>query len=223
MGNSIRAVIFDLDGTLLDTAPDFVVVVNQLRAQHQLPLLSDDIIRAQVSNGARALVKLALSIDETHREFEQHRQSLLSAYLQHIAVHTVPFAGIESLIRVLDDHNIVWGIATNKPAAYTIPLMAALNMQPAPFCVICPDHVSKPKPDPESLLLASQQLHCSPNEIIYVGDHLRDIECGKRAGCITVAAAYGYIDRDDKAENWHADYIVQSADEIWPIVQQYLP
>lgn len=222
MSRSIRAVIFDLDGTLLDTAPDFIVVVNQLRAQHQLPSLDNDIIRAQVSNGARALVKLALSIDESHREFEHHRQTLLSAYLQHIAVHTVPFAGIELLLRLLDKHNISWGIATNKPATYTIPLMAALNMQPAPFCVICPDHVSRPKPDPESLFLASKQLQCSPEEIIYVGDHLRDIECGKSAGCITIAAAYGYIDQGDSAANWQADHIVQSADEIWPIVQSYL-
>jgi len=222
MKKKIRAVIFDLDGTLLDTAPDFVVAVNQLRIQHQLPLLADDIIRAQVSNGARALVKLALTIDEDHLDFEQHRKTLLSAYLQHIAVHTKPFVGIERLIRLLADHNIVWGIATNKPATYTLPLMAALNMQPPPSCVICPDHVSRAKPDPESLLLASQQLNCAPNEIIYVGDHLRDIECGKAAGSITIAAAYGYIDEGDTAESWRADYIVQSAEDIWPIVQGYL-
>jgi phosphoglycolate phosphatase-like HAD superfamily hydrolase len=122
----------------------------------------------------------------------------------------------------LDQHQIAWGIATNKPARYTLPLMQALNMQPAPFSVICPDHVSRVKPDPESLFLASQQLSCTPDQIIYVGDHLRDIECGKRAGSITIAAAYGYIDQDDKAENWQADHLVQSADEIWPIVQRYL-
>lgn len=222
MKKSIRAVIFDLDGTLLDTAPDFVVVVNKLLHQYQRPALDAELIRTQVSNGAKALVKLAFALEENDPEFEIRREALLDLYLKHIADYTRPFAGIESLINRLAQHQIVWGVATNKPARYTNPLMQALNMQPAPFSVICPDHVSRAKPDPESLLLASQQLNCSPDEIIYVGDHLRDIECGKRAGSITIAAAYGYIDENDSPESWNADYIVHSADEIWPIVQGYL-
>lgn len=218
----IRAVIFDLDGTLLDTAPDFVVVVNTLLNEYQLPQMDAGLIRTQVSNGAKALVKLAFAMEEDHPEFETRRLRLLDLYLQHIADYTQPFSGIEPLIKKLDENQIVWGIATNKPARYTNPLMQALNMQPAPFSVICPDHVSRAKPDPESLFLASQQLNCSPNQIIYVGDHLRDIECGKRAGSITIAAAYGYIDENDSPENWNADHIVTSANEIWPIVQGYL-
>ncbi len=222
MKKTIRAVIFDLDGTLLDTAPDFVLVVNKLLHQYQQPALDSELIRTQVSNGAKALVKLAFELEENDPEFEIRREALLDLYLQHIADYTRPFAGIESLINRLVQHQIVWGVATNKPARYTNPLMQALNMQPAPFSVICPDHVSRAKPDPESLFLASQQLNCSPDQIIYVGDHLRDIECGKRAGSITIAAAYGYIDENDSPESWNADYIVQSADEIWPIVQGYL-
>ncbi len=222
MNRPIRAVIFDLDGTLLDTAPDFVLVVNKLLQQYQQPALDADLIRAQVSNGAKALVKLAFALNEDDPEFEIRRLQLLDLYLQHIADYTRPFEGIESLINKLNQHQIAWGIATNKPARYTLPLMQALNMQPAPFSVICPDHVSRVKPDPESLLLASQQLSCTPDQIIYVGDHLRDIECGKRAGSITIAAAYGYIDQNDCADNWQADHLVQSADEIWPIVQRYL-
>lgn len=222
MKKNIRAVIFDLDGTLLDTAPDFVVVVNKLLNEYQLPQMDAGLIRTQVSNGAKALVKLAFAMEEDHPEFETRRLRLLDLYLQHIADYTQPFSGIEPLIKKLDENQIAWGIATNKPARYTNPLMQALNMQPAPFSVICPDHVSRAKPDPESLFLASQQLNCSPNEIIYVGDHLRDIECGKRAGSITIAAAYGYIDENDSPENWNADHIVASANEIWSIVQGYL-
>ncbi len=222
MKKSIRAVMFDLDGTLLDTAPDFVVVVNKLLHQYQQPALDADLIRAQVSNGAKALVKLAFALEEDNPEFDIRRVQLLDLYLQHIADYTRPFTGIEALIQQLAQHQIQWGIATNKPARYTLPLMQALNMQPAPFSVICPDHVRRAKPDPESLLLASQQLNCSPNDIIYIGDHLRDIECGKRAGCITIAAAYGYIDANDSPESWNADYLVNSADDIWPIVQAYL-
>ena len=222
MNQTIRAVMFDLDGTLLDTAPDFVVVVNQLLSEQGRPTLPDEIIRAGVSNGSKALIKLAFGIDEAHSTFEPLRQRLLELYLQHIAVYTKPFPGIENLLEKLAQHQLAWGIATNKPAAYTLPLMAALNMQPAPASVICPDHVRRSKPDPESMLLASTQLGCKPQQIIFVGDHKRDIDCGRDAGSITIAAAYGYVDEGDDPASWNADHCVNHADEIWPIIQQYL-
>jgi phosphoglycolate phosphatase len=222
MAKPIRAVIFDLDGTLLDTAPDFVVVVNQLLAEQQRPSLAADTIRAGVSNGSKALIRIAFSIDETNTQFEPLRQRLLELYLAHIAVYTIPFPGINELLDKLADNKIAWGIATNKPATYTLPLMAALDIQPAPASVICPDHVARSKPDPESLFLASKQLGCAPDEIIYIGDHRRDIDCGKGAGSITIAAAYGYIDEGDDPASWNADYCVHHANEIWPIVEKYL-
>lgn len=217
---TIRAVIFDLDGTLLDTAPDFVVVVNQLRAEFQLPPLAAELIRNSVSNGARALVMLAFDIDDQAPEYETLRQRLLELYLNHLAVHTVFFPGIEALLHTLAQHQIAWGIATNKPARYTHPLLAALNIHPAPISVICPDDVAERKPHPESLWLASQQVGCEPHEIIFVGDHKRDIDCGKNAGAITIAAAYGYLDADDDIHQWRADYCVNHASEIWPIIAQ---
>lgn len=219
---SIRAVVFDLDGTLLDTAPDFAVVVNQLRAEHQLAPLPAERIRASVSNGARALVCLALDIDENSVLFEPQRRRLLELYSNHIAVHTQLFPGIDALLQLLSKHNIAWGIATNKPSLYTHPLLQALNIQPAPVSIICPDDVEQRKPHPESLWLASKHVGCTPQEIIYVGDHKRDIDCGKSAGAITIAAAYGYIEADDDIELWQADYCVTHASEIWPIVEQYL-
>jgi 2-phosphoglycolate phosphatase len=222
MAKPIRAVMFDLDGTLLDTAPDFIVVVNQLLAEQQRPALAADRIRAGVSNGSKALIKLAFSIDESNAQFEPLRQRLLELYLAHIAVYTIPFPGIHDLLGKLADNKIAWGIATNKPATYTLPLMAALDLQPAPLSVICPDHVARSKPDPESLFLASQQLGCAPDEIIYIGDHKRDIDCGKGAGSITIAAAYGYVDESDDPVSWNADYCVYHANEIWPIVKKYL-
>ncbi len=222
MAKPIRAVMFDLDGTLLDTAPDFVVVVNQLLAEKNKPVMAAETIRAGVSNGSKALIKLAFDIEETNEQFEPLRQRLLELYLAHIAVYTKPFPGISALLDKLADNNIAWGIATNKPATYTLPLMAALNIQPAPVSVICPDHVSRSKPDPESLFLAGKQLNCLPEEIIYIGDHKRDIDCGKGAGSITIAAAYGYVDEGDDPANWNADYCVNHADEIWPIVEKYL-
>jgi N-acetyl-D-muramate 6-phosphate phosphatase len=218
----IRAVMFDLDGTLLDTAPDFIAVVNQLLQENNRAALPDEMIRACVSNGARALVMMAFNIDESHQDFASLRLRLLELYIAHIAVFSKPFPGINNLIKTLVANNIAWGIATNKPAIYTTPLMAQLNMQPAPTSIICPDHVSESKPHPESLFLASEQIGCTPAQIIFVGDHQRDIECGKRAGSITIAAAYGYIDSSDNINAWQADYRVEHADEIWPIVKKYL-
>lgn len=222
MTKPIRAVMFDLDGTLLDTAPDFIVVVNQLLAEQNRPALPAKTIRAGVSNGSKALIKLAFAIDESDEQFEPLRQRLLELYLQNHSVHTRPFPGIDELIEQLAAHNIAWGIATNKPSMYTLPLMVDMNMQPPPASVICPDHVGHPKPSPESLFLASTQLGCTPQEIIFVGDHKRDIDCGKDAGSITIAAAYGYVDEGDNAADWNADYCVNHADEIWPIIEKYL-
>jgi N-acetyl-D-muramate 6-phosphate phosphatase len=217
----IRAVMFDLDGTLLDTAPDFVAVVNKLLLENQRDELSHAAIRAGVSHGSKALVTLAFAIEETHENFQPLRARLLELYTHHIAVFTKPFPGIQDLLNKLAEHNIVWGIATNKPATYTTLLMDELNMQPAPAIVICPDHVKDSKPHPESLFLAGKELGCTPDEIIYIGDHLRDIECGRRAGSITIAAAYGYIG-DENIDSWQADYRVEHAEEIWPIIQKYI-
>ena len=222
MPQKIRAVMFDLDGTLLDTAPDFVVVVNQLLEEHHLPPLAPEIIRASVSNGSKALIKIAFQINESHEQFEPLRQRLLELYLQHHSVYTRPFPGIVELIEKLAAHHIAWGIATNKPAAYTLPLMTDMNMQPPAASIICPDHVARAKPDPESLFLASKQLDCKPEEIVFVGDHKRDIDCGRGAGSITIAVSYGYLDDGDDINNWNADYCVNHADEIWPIVEKYL-
>ena len=217
----IRAVMFDLDGTLLDTAPDFIAVVNTLLQENKRDELPHHIIRASVSNGSKAMVMMAFAIEETHENFQPMRARLLELYTQHIAVFTKPFPGIQDLLDKLAKHNIAWGIATNKPAAYTAPLMEQLNMLPAPAIVICPDHVQDSKPHPESLFLAAKELGCTPQEIIYIGDHQRDIECGKRAESITIAAAYGYVG-DENIDNWQADYRVEHAEEIWPIIQKYL-
>jgi len=222
MSRKIRAVMFDLDGTLLDTAPDFIAVVNQLLVEKERNELPHDTIRACVSNGSRALIMMAFAIEETHEDFHPLRERLLELYLQHIAVFTKMFPGIQDLLNKLAERNIPWGIATNKPAAYTIPLMEQLNIQPEPVVVLCPDHVKDAKPHPESLFLAAETIGCTPEEIIYVGDHHRDIECGRRAGSITIAAAYGYIEDEISVDDWQADYRVDHAEDIWLIVEKYL-
>lgn len=216
---TIRAVIFDLDGTLLDTAPDFIVVLNRLLAEFEQPPLPDEVIRRTVSNGAKALVTLAFGVGEDDPRFEPLRRRLLELYSEHLAVGTRLFPGIAELLEQLREQNIPWGIATNKPAIFTLPILEALQIQPPPVSVICPDHVQERKPHPESMYLAARHANCEPHEILYVGDHWRDIECGRRAGAITVAAAYGYIDVDDNVDDWQADYRVEHAREIWDIIE----
>lgn len=218
----IRAVMFDLDGTLLDTAPDFVVVVNRLLAEYDRPPLADATIRRSVSNGARALVELAFGVEPGHPDFETLRTRLLALYSDHLAVHTVLFPGLQTLLHALGERQIPWGVATNKPAAYTLPLMEQMDLQPAPQSIICPDHVTERKPHPESLFLAAKHLGCEPEHILYVGDHRRDIECGRQAGAITIAAAYGYIEDGDDVDAWGADYRVDHGREILPILDTLL-
>ncbi|SDJ53295.1 HAD family hydrolase [Microbulbifer yueqingensis] len=216
----MKAVLFDLDGTLFDTAPDFIVVLNRLREQEKMPPLPAHEIRAVVSNGARAMVSLAFGTDEGDPAFDTLRQRFLDLYLTHLAVETVPFPGIEDLLRQLAANDIAWGVVTNKPATYTIPLMDAFSHLPAPRAVVCPDHVANSKPHPEAILLACSQIGCDPREAIYVGDHVRDIEAGRAAGMPTIACGYGYIDAGDSAANWNADHLVESASDIWPLLQE---
>jgi 2-phosphoglycolate phosphatase len=210
----LKAVLFDLDGTLLDTAPDFVQVVHQLRREHDLSLLDEALISSQVSNGARALVTLALDLTEDHEAFESKRLRLLEIYSSLLGNDTRPYPGIIALLAQLDAHNIGWGISTNKPRAYTAPLLETLQLHPAPGSVVCPDDVGNPKPHPESLYLNCKHLGCQPHEVVYIGDHVRDIQAGRAAGMRTIAAAYGYIAEGDDPADWGADQVASSAAEL---------
>jgi|TARA_B110000116_G_scaffold211220_1_gene187014 2-phosphoglycolate phosphatase len=222
MADKFRAVLFDLDGTLIDSAPDFIPAVNQLREEHHLPPLASDCIRATVSNGARALVSLALNTNESDHGFEAQRLRLLELYRQHLGEHSQLFPGIQTLLTQLQEKNIPWGIATNKPEEFTTPLLKKLNITPAAACVICPDHVSERKPHPESIFLGAKILDCNATEIVYIGDHKRDMDCGNRAGATTIAALYGYIESGNKPCDWRANYNIISADEIWPLIESKL-
>lgn len=209
--SDLRAVIFDLDGTLVDTAEEFVEVVQRLRAEHDRPPMEAQLIRANVSNGARALVSLALGMDESHTEFESKRLRLLELYSGVLGSVAQPYPGIPELLSTLEARGIRWGISTNKPRAYTEPLLDALALTPAASSVVCPDDVTERKPHPEPLYLNCQQLDCTPYQAIYVGDHRRDIEAGRRAGMYTVAALYGYIEAHDDPTTWGADCSVDSS------------
>ena len=215
---TLKAVIFDLDGTLVDTADEFVVVVQALRAEHGHGPMDPARIRASVSNGARALVSLGLGIAEDSDGFETQRLRLLELYTEVLGSVARPYPGIDKLIAEFEQRGIGWGIATNKPRLYTEPLLARLDMRPAPASVVCPDDVGERKPHPESLLRNCSDLVCSPAQAIYVGDHLRDIEAGRRAGMHTIAAAYGYIEPGDDPRSWGADAHANDSTELYRLI-----
>jgi len=215
---TLRAVIFDLDGTLVDTADEFIPVVQSLRAEHGRTAMDPQRIRASVSNGARALVSLGLDLQEDEPTFESKRLRLLELYADVLGTLATPYPGIETLLARLHERGIPWGISTNKPRAFTAPLLDRLAIQPPPGSVVCPDDIGNRKPHPESLYRNCRDLNCAPHEAIYIGDHARDIEAGRRAGMYTIAAAYGYIEPGDDPQSWGASAQANSSLELLELI-----
>lgn len=219
----VQAVLFDLDGTLIDTAPDFIRIIRLMCQQAQIQVPADELIRAQVSEGARAMVQLiypALEINSP--ELLAIRQQFLDIYQQNIAVDTCLFPQMDSLLDTLDRLGLPWGIVTNKPRGLSELLLTALNLSTRCQVLVCPEDVTHSKPHPEPMYLAAQQLGIAPEHIIYVGDHPRDIDAGRAAGMPTVLAAYGYLPpayRDD-LEAWHADHIVYTVEQLIDLIHQ---
>jgi phosphoglycolate phosphatase len=218
----LKAVFFDLDGTLLDTAPDFIATLDQLTDEYQVPRVSENKIRQTVSDGARALTTLAFQLKPEEEGFEERRQRLLDIYYEHMGKHCVLFDGMTELLETIKSENLFWGIITNKPYRFSEPIIDNLDLPNRPNLLICPDHVTNTKPDPEPLILACNKVGCAPEEAIYVGDHKRDIDCGINAGSPTIAAGFGYIHENDDINAWNANHIAQHATEIWAIIRTYL-
>ena len=221
MSSGIDCVLFDLDGTLIDTAPDFDRVVNTLLKENNCPPVSEQQIRQTVSDGARALVKMSFQISESSPGFDQLNQRLLDLYEQELAnTRARLYPGLESMLNRFDEKGIKWGIVTNKPERYTTLLLEQLQLAQRCGSVICPDHVENRKPHPEPILLACQQLQSGTERTVYVGDHLRDIQAAKNADVIAVAAAYGYLSPDARPEDWYADFIVHQSTQLEPLLNQ---
>ncbi len=210
----LKAVLFDLDGTLIDTASEFVVTVQRLRAEHSLPPLPEADIRCQVSNGGRALTALALEVTEGEPGFDANWQRLLAIYSEELGKTATLYPGLADLLDRLEAAGIAWGISTNKPRPYTEPLVAALQLDTRAGSVVCPDDVGERKPHPETLYLNCRHLDCSPAQAIYVGDHARDVEAGRRAGMYTVGAAWGYIAPGDDPAVWGASALLADSREL---------
>lgn len=207
-------VLFDLDGTLLDTAPGLAWALNEVRAAKGLQGLDFDRIRAQVSHGSVALTRIGCDADEGSDEFELFRRALLRIYRDNVAHETRLFEGMAELLHHLESRSIPWGIVTSKPGWLTLPLLQALDLETRAAVVISGDTAAQRKPHPAPLLLAAERLCTSPQECVYVGDAERDIHAGKAAGMYTLAALYGYIGADDSPAHWGADALVRTPLEI---------
>jgi phosphoglycolate phosphatase len=209
-----KALLFDLDGTLLDTAPDFISAIQQMLKQRGLMPLANSELRNTVTNGSAGIIEKAFGIDQDDPQFKTLQDEFLSLYFDNIADKTTLFSGLKEVLDTCTYKCIAWGIVTNKPWKYTQAVLEQLNPSIQPATTICPDHVAQPKPDPEGLLLACSELSLSPSECIYIGDHIRDIQAGRSAGMRTIAAGWGYIDESENIAEWQADWIIEESQDL---------
>ena len=212
-----KAVLFDLDGTLVDTAPDMVAVLQEMQQASGLDPVDYASGRAQVSNGAIGLLSLGFPEIEVSFGDDLH-YDYLERYAEAVCRESRVFAGLESLLDQLDDAGCQWGVVTNKPEHLTNPLLEALDLANRCACVVSGDTLSVRKPDPAPVLLACDIAGVDAYRAIYVGDSVRDIEAGLRAGTATIAASYGYITEDDDPREWGADIIAPDTQELVQII-----
>lgn len=217
----IKTILFDLDGTLADTAPDLADALNRTLLANQKPALAFEQIRPVVSHGGRALIELGFGIQPDDPAFETLRLQLLDFYKADIARHTQLFPGIIECLQQIQERNMSWGIVTNKPSWLTMPLLDSLKLPVTPCSVVSGDTLVQRKPDPAPLLHASQECASKPATCLYVGDAERDILAGKRAGMPTMVAMYGYIGDHDNPQDWQADTCITHPQDILPWVDTY--
>ena len=216
-GPRLKCVLFDLDGTLVDTAPDMVAVLQDMQSKRGLEPVPYELGRANVSNGAIGLLRVGFPA--AHAEFNSplHRE-YLERYEQRVCVDSVVFPGLEDLLVTLEAQRIPWGIVTNKPERLTMPLLQTLGLDSRSVCTVSGDSLPERKPHPAPLLRACELAGIAPQHTIYIGDAARDIQAGRAAGMATIAVAYGYITDDDDASNWDADQIAADTADLAKIV-----
>jgi len=218
----LRAVLFDMDGTLLDTSPDFIAICQAMLAERGLPAVDGKLIHDVISGGARAMVSAAFALAPDAPEFEALRLEFLERYQVGCAVHSHLYEGMAELLADIEKANLIWGVVTNKPVRFAEPIMQQLGLAERCAVLICPDHVKNSKPDPEPLLLACSKLDLDPASVLFVGDDLRDIESGRDAGTKTAAVRYGYIHPSDNPNYWGADVVVDRPLDLRKVLDQAL-
>ena len=211
---SVDAILLDLDGTLVDTAPDLVDVLNMLLVDRNLPPVPFAIARNEVSNGALGLLRLGFPKLRSDNALEPLRLEFLDVYTRHVCVNSRLFNGLDDILHDLHNESIPWGIVTNKPHSMTTPLLEALDLPHPPSCVVSGDRLPQRKPHPAPLRLGADELGIEAERCVYVGDARRDIDAGRAAGMATVAAAYGYIRAADDPGQWGASAVIRRPGDL---------
>ena len=218
----MSTVLFDLDGTLVDTAPDLGHALNLQLKRHGKSPLAYEAIRTFASHGSRGLVGLGFGITPQDNNFIEMRDEYLSIYDTVYTRSPVLLPGIADLLQAIEKKGLKWGIVTNKPRRFTVGLIESmgLNLQNRAACIVCGDDAPQPKPSPATLLMACSQIGVKPENCVYVGDAERDVIAGKAAGMQTVVALFGYIDATDKPAEWSADAIINTPIELLDLIRK---
>jgi N-acetyl-D-muramate 6-phosphate phosphatase len=210
----ITTVLFDLDGTLLDTGPDIAHALNRLRAEHGLEPYPYPPIRACVSHGASAVLKCGFPPCDDPARFDTLRARFLDLYAEHIALHTTPFDGVDAMLTELEARGLRWGVVTNKPGWLTDPLMERIGYTARAACIVSGDTTPYSKPHPAPVLHGVEALGAIPTEALYVGDAERDVQAGRAAGLRTAVALFGYVTADDDPVAWGADALLDTPGDL---------
>ncbi len=210
----IRTILFDLDGTLLDTAPDLAAALNTVLEENERAALPFESIRPVVSHGGVALIKLGFRLEPDDPRFNPLRQRLLAVYRENISRHTTLFPGMGLLLDDLEQRGLNWGVVTNKPGWLTNPLLKDLQLYDRAACVVSGDTLQQRKPHPAPLLHACKLANTPPGQCLYVGDAERDIEAGKNAGMHTMVALFGYLKEEDRPHSWGATHAIKEPGEL---------
>lgn len=206
----IRAVLFDLDGTLIDSAPDLGFAVDLMRVKRGLDSLPLEVYRPMAGAGARGMLGVAFGIKPDHHEFDALKHEFFDNYQACMTQRTCAFEGVQSLLNGLVERGYGWGVVTNKSERFALPLTAHMPEFSTAGTVVCGDTTPHAKPHPAPLLEAAKRLNLAPHQCLYVGDDERDIQAGKAAGMLTVAATYGYLGQSSNVTDWGGDYWVST-------------
>lgn len=215
-------ILFDLDGTLIDTAPDLVGAINDLRREQNQTCLPIAALAPYCSYGGRGLLARGLGLTPGDTHYTETHERFINQYQARLTQASQPYAGIRALLARLEANGHLWGVVTNKAEHLARPLIENMALQPGPSCIIGGDTTARSKPDPAPLRLACQQLNLAPGQCLYIGDSDRDIQAGHAAGMATIAAAYGYIPPEMDCQQWGADLVVDTPEQLGPAIQALL-
>lgn len=204
-----RMVLFDLDGTLVDTAQDLGRTLNEMRRRRGLAALPDEVLRPQASHGTRGLLKAGFGLGPEHPDFESLRREFLTLYALNLTVSSTPFPGMTEVLDALERRAIAWGVVTNKPARYSEPLLDHLGLRSRAACIVSGDTCPEPKPHPGPLMHACRTAGADPGDCLYVGDAQRDVQAATAAGMPSIVALYGYLSAEDRPREWGASGFIE--------------